>query len=216
MEFDRMNVKQIKESIRSKLETNFGCEVSDATREQLYQAVALTVRDEVMQRRTASRGERKLQHAKKLYYLSAEFLVGRALHSNMVNLVNEKAYLQALEEMHIDKDVIFEEEPEPGLGNGGLGRLAACFLDALTSMDLPAMGCTIRYEYGLFRQKLVDGYQVEVPFLRFQVGELHCRIEGNFLLIHHIPDFGNQFGEADKSPHSIFTYPRIFSYTLNR
>ena len=163
MEFDRMNVKQIKESIRSKLETNFGCEVSDATREQLYQAVALTVRDEVMQRRTASRGERKLQHAKKLYYLSAEFLVGRALHSNMVNLVNEKAYLQALEEMHIDKDVIFEEEPEPGLGNGGLGRLAACFLDALTSMDLPAMGCTIRYEYGLFRQKLVDGYQVEVP-----------------------------------------------------
>ena len=163
MEFDRMGVEEIKKSIRNKLETNFGCEVTDATREQLYQALALTVRDEVMQRRTASRGERKLQHAKKLYYLSAEFLTGRALHSNMVNLVNEKAYSQALEELHIDKDVIFEEEPEPGLGNGGLGRLAACFLDALTTLDLPAMGCTIRYEYGLFRQKIVDGYQVEVP-----------------------------------------------------
>ena len=116
-----------------------------------YQALASTVRDEVMARRTASRGERKKQQAKKLYYLSAEFLTGRALHNNMVALVNEKAYREALDELKVDKSIIFEQEPEPGLGNGGLGRLAACFLDSLSTLKLPAMGCTIRYEYGLFR-----------------------------------------------------------------
>ena len=163
MEFRRMTVEEIKKNLVEKLNSNFGCEISDATDEQLYKAVALTVRDEIMQRRTESRGVRKAEGAKKVYYLSAEFLVGRSLFSNMVNLVNEKNYIQALEELHIDRGLIAEEEPEPGLGNGGLGRLAACFLDALSSLQLPAMGCTIRYEYGLFRQKLVDGFQVEVP-----------------------------------------------------
>ena len=157
-----MTVQQIKDSIQNKLRTQFACETDDATPEQLYQALAL-VRDEIMQRRSYSRDARKQQQAKKVYYLSAEFLVGRALHNNMVNLVNEKNYIQALDELGIDRSVVFEEEPEPGLGNGGLGRLAACFLDSLTSLKLPAMGCTIRYEYGLFRQKLTDGYQVEVP-----------------------------------------------------
>ncbi len=163
MEFEKMTVAQIKESIQNKLHTQFACDVADATPEQLYQALALVVRDEIMQRRSYSRDARKEQQAKKVYYLSAEFLVGRLLHNNMVNLVNEKNYMQALDELGIDRSVVFEEEPEPGLGNGGLGRLAACFLDSLTTLKLPAMGCTIRYEFGLFRQKLVDGYQVEVP-----------------------------------------------------
>ena len=88
MEVNRMSVEEIKQSIVGKLERNFGCEVSDATKQQLYYVLAQTVRDEVMQRRTASRGERKRQQAKKVYYLSAEFLVGRALHNNMVNIVN--------------------------------------------------------------------------------------------------------------------------------
>ncbi len=158
-----MTVEEIKRSIAEKLTSNFGCDISDATEDQLYKAIALTVRDEIMQRRAESRGVRKQTHSKKVYYLSAEFLVGRSLFSNMVNLVNERHYAQALEELGIDKNVISEREPEPGLGNGGLGRLAACFLDALSSLELPAMGCTIRYEFGLFRQKLVDGYQVEVP-----------------------------------------------------
>ena len=163
MGFQKMTVQQIKDSIQNKLRTQFACETDDATPEQIYQALALVVRDEIMQRRSYSRDARKQQQAKKVYYLSAEFLVGRALHNNMVNLVNEKNYMQALNELGIDRSVVFEEEPEPGLGNGGLGRLAACFLDSLTTLKLPAMGCTIRYEYGLFRQKLVDGYQVEVP-----------------------------------------------------
>ena len=163
MEFRRMTVEEIKRNLTEKLTSNFGCDITDATDEQLYKAVALTVRDEIMQRRAESRGVRKESGSKKVYYLSAEFLVGRSLFSNMVNLVNEKNYIQALEELGIDRSLVYEKEPEPGLGNGGLGRLAACFLDALSSLELPAMGCTIRYEYGLFRQKLVDGYQVEVP-----------------------------------------------------
>ena len=158
-----MTVEEIKKNLLDKLASNYGCDITDATDEQLYKAVALTVRDEIMQRRADSRGVRKETGSKKVYYLSAEFLVGRSLFSNMVNLVNEKNYQQALEELGIDKGLVAEKEPEPGLGNGGLGRLAACFLDALSSLELPAMGCTIRYEYGLFRQKLVDGYQVEVP-----------------------------------------------------
>ena len=158
-----MSVEQIKQNLKNKLNTQFACDTTDATPDQLYQALAMVVRDEIMQRRAASRDVRKEAGAKKVYYLSAEFLVGRALHNNMVNLVNESNYMTALEELGIDHNMVFEREPEPGLGNGGLGRLAACFLDSLTTLKLPAMGCTIRYEYGLFRQRLVDGYQVEVP-----------------------------------------------------
>ena len=163
MQFEKKSVEAIKAELLEKLRTGFGSDLGEATNEQIYQALAMMVRDEIMERRSASRGIRKSTGSKKVYYLSAEFLVGRALHNNMVNLVNETNYLKALEELGIDKNVIFEKEPEPGLGNGGLGRLAACFLDSLTSLQLPAMGCTIRYEFGLFRQKLVDGYQVEVP-----------------------------------------------------
>ena len=150
-------------SVKGKLERHFGCEVSDATQDQIYMALANTVRDQVMERRTSSRGERKRQRAKKLYYLSAEFLIGRAMHNNMINLLNETAYVEAAKELGIDIQSVAECEPEPGLGNGGLGRLAACFMDSLASMNLPAMGCTIRYEYGMFQQRIVDGFQVEMP-----------------------------------------------------
>ncbi len=163
MDYQKMTEEQIAQSVASKLQRHFGCELADATPNQIYQAVASTVRDEIMQRRALSRGVRKDTKAKKLYYLSAEFLVGRALHNNMIALTNERNYLEAFQKLGIDKSLIFEQEPEPGLGNGGLGRLAACFLDSLSALKLPAMGCTIRYEYGLFRQKIVDGYQVEMP-----------------------------------------------------
>ena len=179
MNFEKKSVEQIKAELLEKLSTNFGSGLDEATDEQIYQALALMVRDEVMARRSASRGVRKQTGAKKVYYLSAEFLVGRALHNNMVNLVNEKNYLRALEELGIDKTVIFEQEPEPGLGNGGLGRLAACFLDSLTTLKLPAMGCSIRYEYGLFRQKTRGcGYQVEVPDNWLENGNMSGRFRG--------------------------------------
>ena len=110
-----------------------------------------------------SREERKTNNNKRLFYLSVEFLMGRSLYTNILNLVSLDAYKQALDELHIDVDKVLREESEPALGNGGLGRLAACFMDSLASLDLPAMGCSIRYEYGLFRQKIVDGQQVELP-----------------------------------------------------
>ena len=162
-EFQPKSVEQIKEELQQQLRIGFGCEIEEATTDQIYQALAMMVRNEILARHSFTRSIRKEVGAKKMYYLSAEFLVGRALHNNMVNLVNEDNYIRALEELGSEKNVIFEQEPEPGLGNGGLGRLAACFLDSLTSLKLPAMGCTIRYEFGLFRQRIVDGYQVEVP-----------------------------------------------------
>ncbi len=153
----------IKESIIGKLQRYNGRSIQDASIQQIYKAVASTVRDQIMQKYTVARDERKANKSKRLYYLSVEFLMGRSMYCNMLNLVSTNEYRQALQELGINLDDILKEEPEPGLGNGGLGRLAACFLDSLASLDLPAMGCTIRYEYGLFRQRIVDGQQVEVP-----------------------------------------------------
>ncbi len=155
--------ESIKASIIGKLQRYNGRTIQEATQQQIYKALATTVRDQIMQKYLISREDRKNSKSKRLYYLSVEFLMGRSMYCNMLNLVSTDTYRQALSELGIDIDSILKEEPEPGLGNGGLGRLAACFLDSLSSLDLPAMGCTIRYEYGLFRQKIVDGQQVELP-----------------------------------------------------
>ena len=153
----------IKASIIGKLQRYNGRTIEEASNGQIYRALASTVRDQIMQKWMISREERKTNNNKRLFYLSVEFLMGRSLYTNILNLVSLDAYKQALDELHIDVDKVLQEEPEPALGNGGLGRLAACFMDSLASLDLPAMGCTIRYEYGLFRQKIVDGQQVELP-----------------------------------------------------
>ncbi len=143
--------------------TNFGYPIAQATDAQKYRALALTVKDQIMELFALSRGRREQVKARKVYYLSMEFLIGRLLSNNMLNLNNLEQYQQACGELGIDLAASEDFEPEPGLGNGGLGRLAACFMDSLTSLSLPAMGCTIRYELGLFRQKIVDGQQVEMP-----------------------------------------------------
>lgn len=158
--FDKESIKQ---SIIGKLQRYNGRSIEEATEQQIYRALASTVRDQIMQKYVIAREERKQTKSKRLYYLSVEFLMGRSMYCNMLNLVSTKEYREALSELGLNLDTILKEEPEPGLGNGGLGRLAACFLDSLSSLDLPAMGCTIRYEYGLFRQKIVDGQQVELP-----------------------------------------------------
>ena len=202
---------QIEERIKAHVQRMFGCDIAEATNEQRYQAIAGTVRDEIMDRRAASRGVRKREGAKKLYYLSAEFLVGRALHNNMVALVNEKNYLNALQNLGIDQSVIFEEEPEPGLGNGGLGRLAACFLDSLSALKLPAMGCTIRYEYGLFRQKIIDGYQVEMPDNWLESGNLWeiCRQD----MTMEVHFYGNVecYEAGGKTKYRLANYTRVLA-----
>ena len=159
-QFDK---ESIKESITGKLLRYNGRTIDEATPQQLYRAIATTVRDQIMQKYGIAREKRKKSQAKQLYYLSVEFLMGRSLYCNMLNLLSSKVYQDALSELGVDLEQVLKEEPEPGLGNGGLGRLAACFMDSLSSLDLPAMGCTIRYEYGLFRQKIVDGQQVEMP-----------------------------------------------------
>ncbi|MGI6115099.1 MULTISPECIES: glycogen/starch/alpha-glucan phosphorylase [unclassified Clostridium] len=155
--------EQIINEVIGKLRRHFGRTLEEATPSQLYKAVAMTVRDAIMEKWTATRKARVQQQKKRLYYLSVEFLIGRSLVNNIINLCQDEAYRQALEELGVDLAEIEQSEPEPSLGNGGLGRLAACFMDSLATLGLPAMGCGIRYEYGLFRQKIVDGSQVEMP-----------------------------------------------------
>lgn len=158
--FDALSIK---ESIIEKLQRYFGVTVEEATNQQLYHALATTVRDQIMQKWMICKKKRRENDMKIVYYLSVEFLIGRSLDCNIINLCSEDNYKRALEELGIDIWDILPVEPEPALGNGGLGRLAACFLDSLSSENLPAMGCTLRYEYGLFKQKIVDGMQVELP-----------------------------------------------------
>ena len=159
----KFDKESIKSTIIGKVQRYNGLPIEEATNAQIYRALASTVRDQIMQKVVESREIRKKSKGKRLYYLSVEFLMGRSMYCNMLNLLSTKEYTEALQELGIDLREILKEEPEPGLGNGGLGRLAACFLDSLSSLNLPAMGCTIRYEYGLFRQKIVDGQQVELP-----------------------------------------------------
>ena len=158
--FDKESIKQ---SIIGKVQRYSGRTLADATDQQIYQAVASTIRDQIMQKWVAAREQDKTYMGKRLYYLSVEFLTGRSLQCNAVNLCSMESVREALMDLGISWRHVFREEPEPGLGNGGLGRLAACFMDSLASLGMPAMGCTIRYEYGLFRQRLVDGQQVEMP-----------------------------------------------------
>ncbi len=159
-QFDKESIKQ---SIIGKLQRYNGRTLAEATEQQIYYALASTVRDQIMQKWMAWREKEKHSQDKRLYYLSVEFLTGRSLHCNMLNLCSMAVYKEALDELGLNWRDIVREEPEPGLGNGGLGRLAACFMDSLASLSLPAMGCTIRYEYGLFRQRIIGGQQVEVP-----------------------------------------------------
>lgn len=160
-----MNVtdsKQIVQRIKSKLIHALGTTIGEATNDEIYKAAAECIREDIMTSWADSRRRVQEQGAKKLYYMSAEFLLGRAFSNNLINLGLYETYKAAFWEMGIDFDVITEEENEAGLGNGGLGRLAACFLDSLSTMELPAVGCGIRYEYGMFRQKIVDGTQIEM------------------------------------------------------
>ncbi len=154
---------QIKKSILGKLQRYYGKTLQEATPYQKYYAVASTLRDQIMDKWVKSTEIDEAQGGKRVYYMSIEFLLGRAMFNNALNLLSTKEYTKALTELEISwKDIVYEE-PEPGLGNGGLGRLAACFMDSLATLDLPAMGSTIRYEYGLFRQKISGGQQMELP-----------------------------------------------------
>ena len=155
--------QHILHKLSEKLSHNYGRTLANATHKQLYNAVALTVRDAIMEKWTVSRQELRNTKRKQLYYLSLEFLIGRALNNNIINLMKTDAYDSVMKSLGLSLDEIAEEENDAGLGNGGLGRLAACFMDSLSTLKMNATGCGILYEYGLFRQKIMDGYQIELP-----------------------------------------------------
>ena len=155
--------EMFKRSVLYNVKTLFRKDISEATKQQIFQAVSYAVKDSIMDAWIATQKAYEEQDPKTVYYMSMEFLMGRALGNNLINLTFYDEVKEVLEELGCDINVIEDEEPDAALGNGGLGRLAACFLDSLATLGYSAYGCGIRYRYGMFKQKIVDGYQVEVP-----------------------------------------------------
>ena len=151
------------ESVKSNLKTLYRQTLVDATKQQVFQAVSYAVKDTIIDNWMATQKVYEEEDPKMVYYMSMEFLMGRALGNNMINLTEYKEVKEALEELGFDLNVIEDQEPDAALGNGGLGRLAACFLDSLATLGYAAYGCGIRYRYGMFKQKIENGYQIEVP-----------------------------------------------------
>lgn len=152
-----------KKEVINNVKTLFRKTIAEATPKQVFQAVAYAVKDDIIDRWIATQKEYEKQNVKTVYYLSMEFLMGRALGNNLINLTFYDQVKEALDELGFDLNYIEDQEPDAALGNGGLGRLAACFLDSLATLGYPAYGCGIRYRYGMFKQAIKDGYQVEKP-----------------------------------------------------
>ena len=155
--------EMFKRSVLYNVKTLFRKDISEASKQQIFQAVAYAAKDAIMDAWIATQKAYDEQDPKTVYYMSMEFLMGRALGNNLINLTFYDEVKEVLEELGCDINVIEDEEPDAALGNGGLGRLAACFLDSLATLGYAAYGCGIRYRYGMFKQKIVDGYQIEVP-----------------------------------------------------
>ena len=152
-----------KESVRENVRFLYRKNLEEATQQQIFQAVSYTVKDVIIDNWLDTQNAYEKQDPKIVYYMSMEFLMGRALGNNLINLTAYNEVKEALEELGLDLNVIEDQEPDPALGNGGLGRLAACFLDSLATLNYCAYGCGIRYRYGMFKQQIKDGFQIEVP-----------------------------------------------------
>ena len=172
MDHTKITEKDAKKLIEGKLSRYFGVIPSEASSDQIYKAVVMSVRDIMLEMRQRFHIETKAAKAKRVYYLCMEFLMGRSLKNSVFNLGVGEAFEGALKDYGTTLADLYELEPDAGLGNGGLGRLAACFLDALATGDYPAMGFSIRYEYGLFKQKIIDGWQTELPDIWLPGGEV--------------------------------------------
>ena len=155
--------EEFKKSVKENVKFLYRKTLEEATQEQIFQAVSYTVKDVIIDNWLKSQKAYEKQDPKIVYYMSMEFLMGRALGNNLINLGAYGEVKEALEELGLDINCIEDQEPDPALGNGGLGRLAACFLDSLATLGYAAYGCGIRYRYGMFKQEIRDGYQVEVP-----------------------------------------------------
>ena len=155
--------EEFKKSVKENVKFLYRKTLEEATQEQIFQAVSYTVKDVIIDNWLKSQKAYEKQNPKIVYYMSMEFLMGRALGNNLINLGAYGEVKEALEELGLDINCIEDQEPDPALGNGGLGRLAACFLDSLATLNYCAYGCGIRYRYGMFKQEIRDGYQVEAP-----------------------------------------------------
>ena len=160
IDFDKEGFKK---EVITNVKTLYRRPIEEATPQQVFQAVSYAVKDDIIDRWIATRKEYEKKNVKTVYYLSMEFLMGRALGNNLINLTYYDAVKEALDELGFDLNLIEDQEPDAALGNGGLGRLAACFLDSLATLGYPAYGCGIRYRYGMFKQAIKDGYQIELP-----------------------------------------------------
>lgn len=168
----KMTVAQAKKAVSDKLSHFFGVDPKTATNEQYYKAVSMIVRDKLSEMNSEFRTEAKKQDSKEIYYLCMEFLMGRSLKNNLYNLDLVDTFDEALKSFDVKLDRLYDEEIDAGLGNGGLGRLAACYLDGLATNGFQSMGYSIRYEAGIFKQKLVDGWQTELPDFWLPGGEV--------------------------------------------
>ncbi len=152
-----------KRSVLYNVRTLYRKTLEEATPQQIFQAVSYAVKDQIVEHWMETQKEYEKKDPKMVYYMSMEFLMGRALGNSLINLQGYKPVKEAMEELGLDLNIVEDQEPDAALGNGGLGRLAACFLDSLATLGYPAYGCGIRYRYGMFKQQIRDGYQVEVP-----------------------------------------------------
>ena len=164
-----------KEAMQDALRRLFGCGLEDATEKQAYRALCTVVRELLAEKNRVFQDRCAEEQKKEVYYMSMEFLVGTSLRNNLFNLGVEKEYREMLEQAGIDIDHLYAMEPDAGLGNGGLGRLASCYMDAGTGLGYPITGCSIRYEFGIFRQKIVDGWQMEFPDNWLEMGDVWLR-----------------------------------------
>ena len=176
--------KEVKELIKGKLSRYFGVSPTEASKDQIYKAVVMAVRDILLEKRQQFHKKIKAKRAKRVYYLCMEFLLGRSLKNSLYNLNAVPVFEKVVSSYGLSLDELYEQEPDAGLGNGGLGRLAACFMDALATGNYPAMGYSLRYEYGLFKQKIVDGWQMELPDTWLPGGEawLTQRTDKSFIV----------------------------------
>lgn len=160
---DKFDKELFKRSVLYNVKTLYRKTLEEATPQQIFQAVSYAVKDQIIDKWMDTQKAFEKEDPKMVYYMSMEFLMGRALGNNLINLQGYQPVKEAMEELGLDLNLIEDQEPDAALGNGGLGRLAACFLDSLATLGYPAYGCGIRYRYGMFKQQIRDGYQIEVP-----------------------------------------------------
>lgn len=159
----KLNKEKATEELNAKCSLCFGCDISEATEQQIYKSLCMVLRDILSEKNNAFNRNVSASEEKQVYYMSMEFLVGTSLHNNLFNLGIEDTFKSALADIGVDIEKLYEIEPDAGLGNGGLGRLASCYMDSASSLGYPVTGFSIRYEFGVFKQKIVDGWQMEFP-----------------------------------------------------